>query len=108
MSSMRTPLVSVREAIFRSLNAVGSVRNSTSAAAPSGTTYPKWRKPVGTDSTRPRQRDEGSGATAVNHVALEVAGKLVYLFDEAPYEAAGIDVTVASSVVSGSTHSSPQ
>jgi len=34
--------------------------------------------------------DEGSGATAVNHVALEVAGKLVYLFDEAPYEAAGL------------------
>jgi catechol 2,3-dioxygenase-like lactoylglutathione lyase family enzyme len=32
----------------------------------------------------------GSGATAVNHVALEVADKLVYLFDEAPYEAAGL------------------
>lgn len=32
----------------------------------------------------------GDGATAVNHVALEVADKLVYLFDEAPYEAAGL------------------
>lgn len=34
--------------------------------------------------------DEGEGATAVNHVALEVADKLVYLFDVAPYEAAGL------------------
>ena len=34
--------------------------------------------------------DEGSGATAVDHVALDVADKLVYLFGEAPYEAAGL------------------
>ncbi|MFB6117971.1 VOC family protein [Halosegnis sp.] len=34
--------------------------------------------------------DEGTGATAVNHVALSVADKLVYIFDEAPYEAAGL------------------
>lgn len=27
---------------------------------------------------------DGAGATAVNHVALEVADKLVYLFDESP------------------------
>ncbi|MFB6234499.1 MAG: VOC family protein [Halopenitus sp.] len=33
---------------------------------------------------------DGEGATAVNHVALDVADKLVYLFDEAPYEAAGL------------------
>lgn len=33
---------------------------------------------------------EGDGATAVNHVALELADKLLYLFDEAPYEAAGL------------------
>lgn len=33
---------------------------------------------------------DGEGATAVNHVALAVADKLVYLFDEAPYEAAGL------------------
>jgi len=33
---------------------------------------------------------KGAGATAVNHVALDVADKLVYLFDEAPYEAAGL------------------
>ena len=33
---------------------------------------------------------DGEGATAVNHVTLDVADKLVYLFDEAPYEAAGI------------------
>lgn len=33
---------------------------------------------------------DGSGATAVTHVALDVADKLVYLFDEAPYEAAGL------------------
>jgi catechol 2,3-dioxygenase-like lactoylglutathione lyase family enzyme len=33
---------------------------------------------------------EGEGATAVNHVALEVADKRVYLFDRAPYEAVGL------------------
>ena len=33
---------------------------------------------------------EGEGPTAVDHVALDVADKLVYLFDEAPYEAAGL------------------
>lgn len=32
----------------------------------------------------------GEGATAVNHVTLDIADKLVYLFDEAPYEAAGL------------------
>ena len=32
---------------------------------------------------------EGEGATAVNHVALEIADKRVYLFDRAPYEATG-------------------
>jgi catechol 2,3-dioxygenase-like lactoylglutathione lyase family enzyme len=34
--------------------------------------------------------DEGSGATAVNHAALSVGDKRVYLFDRAPYEAAGL------------------
>jgi catechol 2,3-dioxygenase-like lactoylglutathione lyase family enzyme len=33
---------------------------------------------------------DGEGATAVNHITLDVADKLVYLFDEAPYEAAGL------------------
>jgi len=33
---------------------------------------------------------EGEGATAVTHVALETADKRVYLFDRAPYEAAGL------------------
>jgi catechol 2,3-dioxygenase-like lactoylglutathione lyase family enzyme len=33
---------------------------------------------------------DGDGATAVNHVVLDVADKLVYPFDEAPYEAAGL------------------
>lgn len=33
---------------------------------------------------------DGDGATAVNHITLDVADKLIYLFDEAPYEAAGI------------------
>lgn len=32
----------------------------------------------------------GDGTTAVNHVALTVADKRVYLFDQAPYEAAGL------------------
>ncbi|WP_336365148.1 VOC family protein [Halalkalicoccus salilacus] len=34
--------------------------------------------------------DDGGGATAVNHAALEIADKRVYLFDRAPYEAAGL------------------
>lgn len=33
---------------------------------------------------------DGEGATAVNYVTLDIADKLVYLFDEAPYEAAGL------------------
>lgn len=33
---------------------------------------------------------DGAGATAVNYVTLDVADKLLYLFDEAPYEAAGL------------------
>lgn len=33
---------------------------------------------------------DGAGATAVSHVTLDVADKLVYIFDEAPYEAAGL------------------
>jgi catechol 2,3-dioxygenase-like lactoylglutathione lyase family enzyme len=33
--------------------------------------------------------EEGEGATAVNHVALEIADKRVYLFDQMPFEATG-------------------
>ncbi|GAB6879403.1 hypothetical protein JCM17823_16770 [Halorubrum gandharaense] len=33
---------------------------------------------------------DGEGATAVEHAALSVADKRVYLFDQAPYEAAGL------------------
>ena len=33
---------------------------------------------------------DGEGATAVDYVALDIADKLVYLFSEAPYEAAGL------------------
>lgn len=33
---------------------------------------------------------DGEGATAVTYAALEVADKLVYVFDRAPYEAAGL------------------
>lgn len=33
---------------------------------------------------------DGESATAVTYAALEVADKLVYLFDRAPYEAAGL------------------
>lgn len=34
--------------------------------------------------------DDGEGATAVDHAALAVADKRVYLFDRAPYEATGL------------------
>ena len=33
---------------------------------------------------------DGVGATAVDYIALDVADKLLYLFNEAPYEAAGL------------------
>lgn len=33
---------------------------------------------------------DGEGATAVNHAALEIGDKRLYLFDRAPYEAAGL------------------
>lgn len=33
--------------------------------------------------------DEGEGATAVEHVALDIADKRVYVSDRAPYEATG-------------------
>ncbi|MFB6156678.1 MAG: VOC family protein [Haloferacaceae archaeon] len=39
---------------------------------------------------------DGEGATAVNHVTLDIADKLVYLFDEAPYEAAGLVENVST------------
>jgi catechol 2,3-dioxygenase-like lactoylglutathione lyase family enzyme len=37
-----------------------------------------------------RGHADGDGATDVNHAALAVADKRVYLFDRAPYEAAGL------------------
>lgn len=33
---------------------------------------------------------DGAGATAVTHAALAIADKRIYLFDRAPYEAAGL------------------
>lgn len=33
---------------------------------------------------------DGEGATAVDHAALDIADKRVYLFERAPYEAAGL------------------
>lgn len=33
---------------------------------------------------------DGTGATAVDYVALDIADKRLYLFDRAPYEAAGL------------------
>lgn len=33
---------------------------------------------------------DGEGATAVTYAALEIADKRVYIFDQAPYEAAGL------------------
>lgn len=38
--------------------------------------------------------EEGEGANAVEHIALRIADKRVYLFDRAPYEAAGLVETV--------------
>lgn len=37
-----------------------------------------------------RHADESDRETAVDHAVLEAADKLVYLFDRAPYEAAGL------------------
>lgn len=49
-----------------------------------------YREQFGAELVERGHADEGEGATAVNHAALEVADKLVYLFDRAPYEAAGL------------------
>ena len=49
-----------------------------------------YREQFGAEVVDRGHADEGSGATAVNHVALAVADKRVYLFDRAPYEAAGL------------------
>lgn len=42
---------------------------------------------------------DGEGATAVNHVTLDIADKLLYLFDEAPYETAGMVDSVPTGVL---------
>lgn len=49
-----------------------------------------YREQFGADVIERGDAADGEGATAVNHVALEIADKRVYLFDRAPYEAAGI------------------
>lgn len=43
--------------------------------------------------------EEGTGATAVNHAALEVADKRIYFFDRAPYEAAGMVEDVPTGIL---------
>jgi len=49
-----------------------------------------YRQYFGADLVERGDAADGDGATAVTHVTLDVADKLVYLFDEAPYEAAGL------------------
>ena len=49
-----------------------------------------YRTHFGADVVERGDAADGEGATAVDHVALDVADKLVYLFDRAPYEAAGL------------------
>lgn len=49
-----------------------------------------YREHLDADLLERGRADTGDGATAVDHVALAVADKRVYLFDRAPYEAAGL------------------
>lgn len=49
-----------------------------------------YRKHFDADVVERGDAANGEGATAVNHVTLDIADKLVYLFDEAPYEAVGV------------------
>jgi Uncharacterized protein conserved in bacteria len=49
-----------------------------------------YREHFGAEVVDRGEAADGEGATAVNHLTLDVADKLVYLFDEAPYEAAGV------------------
>ena len=49
-----------------------------------------YRRHFSADVLGRGRADDGEGSTAVNHVALDVADKRVYLFDQAPYEAAGL------------------
>jgi catechol 2,3-dioxygenase-like lactoylglutathione lyase family enzyme len=48
-----------------------------------------YREHLGAELVERGSAEGGSGATAVNHAALAVADKRVYVFDRAPYEAAG-------------------
>jgi len=49
-----------------------------------------YRETFGADVLERGRAEDGEGATAVNHVVLGVADKKLYLFDRAPYEAAGL------------------
>lgn len=49
-----------------------------------------YQKLFGAELIERGYADEREGATAVNHVVLSIADKRVYLFDQAPYEAAGL------------------
>lgn len=46
-----------------------------------------------------RRSDAAESTTGINHVALSLADMQVYLFDRAPYEAAGIVDTVSPGVI---------
>jgi catechol 2,3-dioxygenase-like lactoylglutathione lyase family enzyme len=49
-----------------------------------------YREQFGAELLERGHAGDGEGATAVEHAALSVADKRVYLFDRAPYEAAGL------------------
>jgi len=49
-----------------------------------------YREHFGAELLERGHAEEGDGATAVDHVAMQVADKRVYCFDRAPYEAAGL------------------
>ena len=48
-----------------------------------------YRDRLGGDLLERGRPDDASGAEAVEHAALEVGDKRLYVFDRAPYEAAG-------------------
>ena len=49
-----------------------------------------YRQQLGAELLERGRAEEGEGATAVDHAAVAIADKRVYLFDRAPYEAAGL------------------
>ena len=58
-----------------------------------------YREQFGAEVLERGHADGSTGATDVDYVALEIADKRLYLFDRAPYEAAGLVDSVPAGIL---------